>query len=557
MVTLLLSIHLIPRLSIAYTRTPLSFRHFRLFATLGSATMSSDSNRRSVRARTIAIVGAGPSGVVAAKYLRAEKAFDKIVLFEQRSRPGGIWIYTGDQRDENLFDIPQTNPNKDVQQPEWRSKEAVTNGNIDPVGINGTSKIPSFLSPMYESLETNIPRGLMGFQDLDWPSESQLFPTHETVLKYIDKYSADVQDLVRYCTQVINVSPTDPHATSSPWAVSTRNLMTNEDTTEVYDAVIVANGHFIVPYIPPMPGIKEWAAQHPGRISHSKYYRKSEDFAGKKVIVVGNSASGADVSAQIAELCQKPLLWSTRSQSMFSATHGTAGEDQKRREVPPIKQFLAGSRGVLFEDGTEEHNIDAVVFATGYFYSLPFLQDVEPKLITTGERVNHTYQHIFYAPRPTLSFLALNQRVIPFPIAEAQSAVLARVYSGRLSLPSHPEMREWEESIEEEMGAGRNFHLLPFPKDANYINAMSKWALSAKSKEGLDNDGKGKIPPIWGEWEYWCRENFPKIRQAFGKMGEKRRQIRDVGELGFDFEEYQKERARQKYEESKKGGETI
>ncbi|CAI9628614.1 fad nad-binding domain-containing protein [Alternaria burnsii] len=505
--------------------------------------MSSDSDRISLRARTIAIVGAGPSGVVAAKYLRAEKAFDKIVLFEQRSRPGGIWIYTGDQRDENLFDIPQTNPNKDVQKPEWQSKEAVANGSIDATGINGASRIPSFLSPMYEKLETNIPRGLMGFQDLDWPSDSQLFPTHQTVLKYINDYSADVQSLVRYCTQVTSINPVDLNKTSSSWTVTTRNLITNEDTSEVYDAVIVANGHFIVPYIPPMDGIKEWAAQHPGRISHSKYYRKPEDFSTKKVIVVGNSASGADVSAQIAEFCQKPLLWSTRSQSMFSATHGTAGEDQKRREVPPIKKFIPDSRGVMFEDGTEELDIDAIVFATGYFYSLPFLQDVKPELITTGERVNNTYQHLFYAPRPTLSFLALNQRVIPFPIAEAQSAVLARVFSGRLSLPPLSDMRKWERAIDEEMGAGRNFHLLPFPKDANYINAMSKWALSAENKENLENKGKGKIPPIWGEWQYWCRENFPKIRQAFGKMGEKRREIRDVKELGFDFEEYQKEQA--------------
>ncbi|KAI4938893.1 uncharacterized protein J4E92_000174 [Alternaria infectoria] len=518
--------------------------------------MSSDSNRTSIRARTIAIVGAGPSGVAAAKYLRAEKAFDKIVLFEQRGRSGGIWIYTGEQRDENLFDIPQTNPNKDVQKPEWQPKDAVVNGNIDTNGINGTSKIPSFLSPMYEKLETNIPRGLMGFQDLDWPADSQLFPTHETVLKYIDDYSADVQNLVRYCTQVTNVSPVDPDVASSPWKVTTHNLLKNEDVSEIYDAVIVANGHFIVPYIPPMARIKEWAAQNPGRISHSKYYRKPEDFTGKKTIVVGNSASGADVSAQIAEFCQKPLLWSTRSQSMFSATHGTAGEDQKRREVPPIKQFLPNSRGVMFEDGTEEHDIDAIVFATGYFYSLPFLQDVEPKLITTGERVNHTYQHVFYAPRPTLSFLALNQRVIPFPVAEVQSAVLARIYSGRLSLPSRQEMRDWEKSIEEEMGAGRNFHLLPFPKDANYINAMSKWALSAECKEGLENNDRGKVPPIWGEWEYWCRENFPKIRQAFGKMGEKRRDIRDVKELGFDFEEYQKGQAQQK-DMDKKGEELI
>jgi cation diffusion facilitator CzcD-associated flavoprotein CzcO len=60
------------------------------------------SEKVSLKARSIAIVGAGPSGVIAAKYLKAEKAFDKIVLFEQRSKSGGIWNYTGDRKDRSL-----------------------------------------------------------------------------------------------------------------------------------------------------------------------------------------------------------------------------------------------------------------------------------------------------------------------------------------------------------------------------------------------------------------------------------------------------------------------
>ena len=156
MVSLLLSRYLLTRISITSVRTSLSLRHSRSLIPIRSARMSSDSSRTSIRARTIAIVGAGPSGVAAAKYLRADKAFDKIVLFEQRSRSGGIWIYTGEQRDENLFDIPQTNPNKDVQQPEWKPKDAVVTGNIDTNGINETLKIPSFLSPMYQKLEVRF-----------------------------------------------------------------------------------------------------------------------------------------------------------------------------------------------------------------------------------------------------------------------------------------------------------------------------------------------------------------------------------------------------------------
>lgn len=491
-----------------------------------------------MRARTIAIVGAGPSGVTAAKYLRAEKAFDRIVLFEQRSRSGGIWNYTGGQRDEDLFTVPQTNPRGRNQDPKWI-------GRIHPEdthaknGSSGRDTDLSFLSPMYEKLETNIPRGLMGFQDLDWPEDSQLFPTHKTVLKYIDDYGKDVKDLVQYETQVINAEPSSD-ATDSSWRVRTRRLRTKDEQEETFDALIVANGHFIVPHIPDIPSISEWHAKCPGAISHSKYYRRPEEYCGKKVIVVGNSASGADISNQIAPYCQQPLLWSSRSVSLLSASHGAAGKS--RCEIPPITRFIPADRSVEFEDGTVESGIDAIVFATGYFYSLPFLENVMPALITDGSHVNHTYQHLFYTPRPTLSFLALNQRVIPFPLAEAQASVLARVYAGRLAPPSLEVMQKWEEKVIEEMSDGPNFHLLPFPKDANYINEMSRWALSAPTREGLLNDGKGKVPPIWGEWEYWCRENFPAIRRAFTGVGEKRKDVKSLDVLGFDFEAWKKQK---------------
>lgn len=502
-----------------------------------------------LKARNIAIVGAGPSGVVAAKYLRAEKAFDRIVLYEQRSAAGGIWNYTGDQRNEDLFSIPQTDPRGRNQDPEWvenvspKGSMNRSNGDLEAIGqngVNGPAKIPSFLSPIYEKLETNIPRGLMGFKDLDWPVDSQLFPTHQTVLQYIKDYGEDVQNLVQYETQVINIEPIDS-SRDSKWTIRTLDIRTAGISEEIFDAVIVANGHFITPYIPDIPGIREWNEKFPKSISHSKYYRRPEEFKGKKVIVVGNSASGADISAQIAPHCALPLLWSSKSVSLFSATHGS--DDPRRKELPPIESFIAEEKAVKFEDGTIENNIDAIVFATGYFYSLPFLENVQPKLITDGSHVEHTYKHLFYAPRPTLSFLTLNQRVIPFPVAEAQASVLARVYSGRLSLPSLSTMEAWEQATIAEHENGRNFHLLSFPKDGNYINELSHWAMSAEAKEGLEDNGQGKVPPIWGEWEFWCRENFPAIRRAFGALGEKRKNVRFLEEVGFSFEEHQKEKA--------------
>lgn len=473
----------------------------------------------SLRAQSIAIIGAGPSGVVASKYLRAEKAFEKITIFEQRTQSGGIWNPTPNDTSEDIFTIPQTNPHGKIQQPTWRD--------------NGDQKEPYFLSPIYDRLETNIPRGLMGFQDLDWPQESQLFPKHQTVLEYIQEYGKDVQEFIEYSTQVLDIQPTNSNP-DSKWNIFTRNLVTDEEQEHTYDAVIVANGHFIVPYVPDIPGIKEWNERYPKSISHSKYFRKPEDFTSKKVIVVGNSASGIDISNQIASVSAHPLLWSCRSASIFSPTKIS---DPRRQEHPPIARFLPSTRSVEFSDGVVEKDIDAIVFATGYFYSLPFLEKGEPGLIGDGTHVQHTYQHLFYNKRPTLSFLVLNQRVIPFPTAEAQAAVLARVYAGRLSLPPLSAMREWESQTQADNGSGKTFHLLPFPKDGKYINEMAAWASTASLKEGLENEGRGKCPPVWGEWEFWVRERFATIRAAFGARGEERRGIRRVEELGFSFKE--------------------
>lgn len=496
------------------------------------------------RIKTIAIIGAGPSGLVAAKYLLAEKTFERIDVFEQRSSIGGIWNYTPEDRDEDIFTVPQTDPSGKIDTSIWRSSSQlphIQNGfNEERKG----RKIESFVSPLYERLETNIPRGLMGFSDLDWPQESQLFPKHETVLEYVEKYGQDVKHLVKFETQVVDVGIEESSTIENPitnqdcWKVKTRDLVTMKEKEEIYDVVVVANGHFIVPYVPDIEGIKEWNDKYPGIISHSKYFRKPEEFEGKKVVVVGNSASGIDVGSQLATYCKLPVLCSQKSISMLSPA-----PDPRKLELPQISAFIPETRSVRFENGRVESEIDAIVFCTGYFYSLPFLKSLEPQLIRDGTHIQHTYLHLFYSPRPTLSFLALLQRAIPFPVAEAQSAVLARVYSGRLSLPPYEEMREWEDKTIKEMGSGRSFHFLQFPKDANYINNLSNWALAAPSREGLDNKGKGKAPPTWGPCEVWVRENFQKIRRAFIAKGEERSKVRCIKELGFNYEEYSKEMA--------------
>jgi cation diffusion facilitator CzcD-associated flavoprotein CzcO len=211
------------------------------------------------------------------RYLVAEKAFSHIVIFEQRDNVGGLWNYLprADASIRNTA-IPQTTPNYDD------NEEHV-------------------ISPIYDLLETNIPRGLMGFSDLPWDEDCQLFPGHQTVLDYLEQYANGLHNMIRFATRVVNVSPTEDQR----WLVETNPAKGDDRSkraSQVFDAVLVASGHFDVPYVPSVPGIEAWNQAHPGRISHSKFYRRPEDFRGKKVVVVGNSASGVSPCSMIDSL---------------------------------------------------------------------------------------------------------------------------------------------------------------------------------------------------------------------------------------------------------------
>lgn len=474
------------------------------------------------------------------RYLLAERAFSRVTIYEQRSSVGGIWNYVPLPSGAPPKDlaVPQTNPHAGRDEPIWQYS------NADKVLGSRDQEEAAFMTPLYDRLETNIPRGLMGFSDLPWPKECQLFPKHEQVLEYIERYAEDVRDHIHFSTQVLDVRL----LTDERWAVKSQAVSRDgrgKVDEEAFDAVVVASGHFNVPYVPHVPGIEEWITAHPGSISHSKFYRRPEHYTGKKVVVVGNSASGIDIGAQIERECKHPLLASSKSDSYLST-----GPSEGKVEKPPIAEYVVKDRSVRFEDGSVESEVDAVLYCTGYFYSFPFLDQLSPPLITTGERTENLYQHIFYRPHPSLAFPVLNQKVIPFPFAEAQGAVIARVFSGRLSLPSDDEMQEWEEQVKSDTGDGRMFHVLKFPRDGDYINMCHDWALSA-DKPGQSSRMSGgtvaarevgRQPPYWGEKEYWTRERFPAIKKAFQGFGEERHGKHELEDVGFSYEQWKREK---------------
>jgi cation diffusion facilitator CzcD-associated flavoprotein CzcO len=223
----------------------------------------------SFNVKKIAIIGAGPSGLAAAKFLVAERAFDIIDIFEQQSQVGGVWNYT--PHIAGPIPVPQDTPHAPLDPPIWSSS----------VGA------PLFSNPMYEQLNTNIPKTLMQFSDLDFPSKSLLFPTREDVQDYLVKYAQDIRHLISFSQQVEDV-----RLMHYGWDITIKSTITKETRRANYDAIVIANGHYSVPYIPSVQGIEAFNAAYPSIIQHSKLYRSPAPFVGKKVIVVGSAASG-------------------------------------------------------------------------------------------------------------------------------------------------------------------------------------------------------------------------------------------------------------------------
>lgn len=56
-----------------------------------------------------------------------------------------------------------------------------------------------------------------------------------------------------------------------------RNLWRQES----FDAVVVASGHYNIPWIPQIPGILEFDEKFPGVVGHSKHFRDATKFKGK------------------------------------------------------------------------------------------------------------------------------------------------------------------------------------------------------------------------------------------------------------------------------------
>lgn len=96
---------------------------------------------------------------------------------------------------------------------------------------------------------------------------------------------------------------------------------------------------------------------------------------------------------------------------------------------PNVKEFTESS--AVFEDGTTEENIDVVLFATGYNFSFPFLEESVRSTIQD----NRSLYNCIFPPqleKPTLAIIGLIQLTGSVMVgSEMQARWVAGVFAGR------------------------------------------------------------------------------------------------------------------------------
>ncbi|PVI00307.1 flavin-containing monooxygenase FMO [Periconia macrospinosa] len=471
--------------------------------------------------KRVAVIGLGPSGAIAIDALAREKIFDQIRVFERREAPGGCWL----EDSASPADL----------EPQSFAALADRNGELPlPIPSSLPAKTPKPVqkqyteSSVYPYLETNVDAIPMSFSQEPIPTQrSDLsiskhgqntpFRHHSVIRKYISDLvnRKGYENLVSYNTTVELAEKQ-----GKDWRLVLRRNggegQQDEWWEERFDAVVVANGHYHVPYIPRIEGLDAFEAARPGSVKHSKMFRGRDSYRGKTVVVVGASVSAADIAYDLIGIASGPIYAVVQGHKPNGYFGDEAFKHPSIATKPSISHITTsnGDRTVHFIDGTSVAGVDEIIFGTGYSWSLPFL----PNISVRKNRVPGLYQHVVYREDPSLVFVGAVGAGLTFRVFEWQAVLAARVLSGRATLPSVQEQERWEKERVQKKGDGALFTLV-FPDFEEYFESLRKLA-------GDEGPGR-KLPPFKKEWidvfmrghelrKKWWREENEKARARRG-----------------------------------------
>jgi len=210
--------------------------------------------------RKVGVVGAGLSGIAAAKELIQDG--HEVEVFEKQPDFGGIW-------------------NAAMKFGVW----------------DHTLSTSSRLHTMFSDLP--IP-----------PREDALFHIPQKVyMDYLREYASHfgVAQRITFNAKVVKLTPLP----GNRWEMEVEVTKTSSDGSTMvdhikreYDWVAVASGTHAQPTSPQVPGLETFT----GRQAHSIYYHDAESFKGRRVLAVGLGESSSDIVAEVASVASRTIL---------------------------------------------------------------------------------------------------------------------------------------------------------------------------------------------------------------------------------------------------------
>ncbi|MCE1004059.1 monooxygenase [Pseudomonas sp. 1239] len=240
----------------------------------------------------------------------------------------------------------------------------------------------------YDSLQLFSPAEYSALPGMVFPGDPKGYPLRDEVVQYLETYAADHKLPFQGGIRVRKVVQKD----------KAFKVRCDNGASFTARAVVVASGGFSRPYMPDIPGLESFS----GTCLHSSMYRTPEAFAGQRVVVVGAANSAVQIAYELAGVAQ--VVLATREKIRFfpqrilgldfHAWLKLTGLEQTRwlsdQSTPVLdtgkyRQALGTGRlqrkamfqqvlpdGVVWPDGTT-HEVDALIFATGFRPNLEFL----------------------------------------------------------------------------------------------------------------------------------------------------------------------------------------
>jgi len=357
----------------------------------------------------------------------------------------------------------------------------------DEVGGNWYFQNPNRVSSAYRSLHIDISKPSISFRDFPMPDRYPDYPHHTHIFEWLRDYADAfaLRERIRFNTRVQHAE----RGGNGGWQITLE-----DGTQELFDALLVCNGHHWDPRFPDFPGSFDGPQIH----SHD-YIDPSNplDLYGKRVLVVGIGNSAVDIVSELArKTVSDTVFLSTRSGAyvvpkylfgrpadqvvktnprlpgglqrrigrvlprIFSGRMEDFGLPTPNHNFldahPTVSSELLGRLGagdaiakgdvaellgdrVRFADGSVEP-IDAIIHATGYKVSFPFF---DPEFLSAPENALPLYKRMLKPGIDDLAFIGLGQPIPTiFPFSEIQSKLAARWLSGDWAPPAEDEMED-------------------------------------------------------------------------------------------------------------------